>query len=304
MSEQIRPSRGRSIKPFGNIVSWHKPADLGKIPGSDWVCLSDITPKQNEDLLRQHPEGLDDQQLRDLGGRAQYLRLSQYPEGFHSVHIIDAESGEERMGPEYTRRHDGTPDPISLTLGKLKTPIALATGGLVRYVSSQPESGTETVIRSSPDLDSFIALGITPRKRRLAITAMGQVGDSQDSIATLSIAQRDSHMWAKLFLLRKGGKDLDVALDRHGKITSLHVSNNMAINRWLGDETIHYDRSTDRDEISRPSDRAKVVNQLAKELGMDKWSDIDLKRTASRMYRAMGQRVINPIIFIESLPSS
>lgn len=295
MNKRLFQPTVERIKPRGDLVSWDKPTDLGKIPGSEWVCPAGI---RDEDAKRAERLGLQrlvDWRLRELGGRTQHLQQLQYPEGFHAVQIIDSETGEVRTDHKNTRRQ-----PI-LPVGELPRPFRLATGGLLTYMDSDLGFGTETVIRSSlePNEDGYTYMNIKPEVRHLAITSKGRSGNQDDSRVTLTVAQSDWQMWGNLYISSENHTELDFGFDEKGRITKLQADGD-ALEQWLGG-TFYYTGPKYRCKIPRTTDRTRVVNKLTEELGIEPWSDIDLRLTAASMYRAISSNKVNPLDLIKRI---
>lgn len=298
------------MREVSTLVSWDSPEDLGKIPGSEWVCpvgrvdrlgaIENSGGTVTDELIREHAKG-----------RPQHLSLIQFPEGYHAAMIIDSETGEQLADTRASYRYDGL---ISCDCGAIhNTPAvtAVLSGRSIdlpddRQVAGlyNANDGSQTVVHptkvseSEPDYISRLrtAVHVTPQSNRLYITTEGKVESIDNCYAQLDIQERDSKIEGKLLLWVSDDWNtgqVNIVLDPNGRTKELKL-HELGFLKVLG---VGVDSEFDHNgwaEVTDPKQQDRILDATAEALGFEAWQGLDLRLTASGLYAALGRRNLDP----------
>lgn len=288
-----------------HVVSWDEATNLGKVPGSEWVCpTGDLGAIGAIHNVGKH---IIDEDVRIMAdGRWQHLTLLQFPEGYHAVHIIDTETGRILTDAKRTKRYVGfvtartathcSPGtvsfllgrPINLDDGKQITSVEHLTGGV--HTTLQPAQGTT--------YDYSLALSrvsLSPQARELDMLVAGKIGGLD--LAMFHVRETNSKVTGTLVIpLTKGGARgrINLDLNAEGQAEKLTVSRSGSL-RLLGlhISTDPHSEKNDQQAVTDPDQQSLALDVAAEALGFDSWKGLDLKATAAGLYAAIGQRDID-----------
>jgi hypothetical protein len=291
------------------LVSWDALQDLGKIPGSDWMC-----PVGSLDALgaiARDGRPITDETIKEYAqGRQQHLEAVKFPEGYRAVKVIESETGRVLTGEGATYRYAGLTncncgaihDTPAVTSVLSERPIDISEGREITSVYNFHD-GTQTVTtpkevgKSEPDYISRLrtTANITPQSRSLYVAMEGSVGPIGNTQARLEIRQNNLKIMGELVMFASDGwgntGQLNLGLDKDGQVEKLSVYKRGFLEA-LGVNAGDFESSPSSNwvEIVDSRQQALVLGAMAEALGFGTWQGLDLRSTASGLYAAMGRR--------------
>lgn len=294
-----------------DLVSWNEAEELGKIEGTDWVC-----PVGSIDTLGDvHRLGgeITDEDITVLAnGRDQHLAVTQFPEGYKAVKIINSETGAVLTDYDAAYRYFGL---YSCACGNScgAAVASVMTGRRLPLDDdhelsnlTNPAQGTQSLISpiavSPDDLDAArrerTYAQITPQGRELYIRTGGNLGAFERSGVDLDIRQSNDRVGAELSLsvmdeIANVIGQVTMDLDQAGAVSKLMVYRAgwlEAIGMQVSSD-FEFDLRTGWGKAVNERTQTRVLDATAEALGFGaSWTGLDLKMTAAGLYAAMSKR--------------
>lgn len=287
------------------LVSWDEVQNMGRIPGSDWVCPNGRKTLRSLGLLDAAGVEIDDELILLCGGQRQHLELLQFPEGFQAAQIVNSETEavltEERSATRYFGLHNcatvkNEPRETSAVGGSRHIPFG--SDRQISLIENMVEfHATRTVIRPDPDNRCF-ELSIIPGIQAMGLRANGRlpIFDSENTVGSCEVnaADKSNAVRGRVeFSISSQAMgwcegSIKLVLDRFGQAGTMEVDRPKilaAIGLSASDVTVHERNVV---EISDEGERTAVLDALANKLGYPRWSGYDLRSTATNLYAAFG----------------
>lgn len=286
-----------------SLINWDGARNLGKIPGSEWLCPTAEDLSSLGAVHRMSGSVTEDDIRIFADGRDQYYRLKQYPEGQYAVDIIDAETEGIRTGSRYEVMYKGLgscscgesfegPTVVHRTFDES---FPLPDGREIALVASL--HGMTTVIKptngTGPEKTEIV-----PERRSFTMKKMGGVGPLDRATMWLTFNQTGGRVGAELQLSQLTGLDCEawktssvtLKLNGSGQPTEVSINKKQLLDSLgVALKAGIYEEADGYTKIRDPAEIAKVTNGIATVLGMHNWTGIDLRRTAANIYASMGK---------------
>jgi len=286
------------------LVTWDAPHSMGKILGSDWDCPTNFF----ELRVDARASGVSDRELLpDVVDRRQHLEMDEYPEGYPAVRIVDSNTGKNlrdvdaNYGYARTRRDDGI-----LVVPILEDrPIPAMDGRDITEAYNHAGRGTTTVVRphsAEPQSEPWRRyLDIAPQKRLIEVRADGDLKSVEGAKLSVSAAQEHGHTTGHLdFWLNPEGDstgELAVQLYGSGRVNRVWCRGRGFL-KALGVNTenldLYFSHDDEYEPVMNAKDRRLILGAAAEALGLDRWRQLDLRLTASGLYKVLGQPDLDP----------
>jgi hypothetical protein len=298
-----------------SLAGWEQAEPLGKIEGSEWV--NPVNGLQTLEDMHQLGGRITDEDVRMLAdGRDQHLELFGLPEGYRYARIVDSSTGQVLTRPGDDRKYNGLSSCSCGTGHSAATFDSILNSQFIPLEGDKEitniinlDKGTQTTVKPTevdlhkPDYKSRsrTAARLLPDAREFHIETQAPVGTIHNANGTLTIKQDDTKTSGELVIYqteRDGhtvGGQIGLKLDGAGQIEKMQVYKSGLL-RTLGIRTgavFRGNRQATMREwatVTDPTQQQQIVEVLAEALGMDCWNGLNLRLTASGLYKAMGRR--------------
>jgi hypothetical protein len=299
-----------------SLAGWEQAEPLGKIEGSEWVNPTNGT----QTLADVHQLGgrVTAEDVRVLAdGRDQHLELFRLPEGYKYVRIVDSATGQALTGVDDDKKYSGHSSSCGCGTGHgIATTPSILDGRPVPIEGNKAiteiinlDEGTQTTVRPTavglhePDYisRSRTLARFLPAAHELYINAETPVGAIDKANGKITIRQDDQKISGELLVCQNMsdgytvGGQIGLTLNRAGQVETMQIYKSGLL-RTLGvrpGSVFTGNKQATMSEwanVTDPAQQQQIAEALAEALGMDDWNGLDLRLTASGLYKTMGQR--------------
>ncbi len=292
------------------LATWNEVESLGKIPDSEWVCQTPDS-KALEVIHELGGNAPDTEVLRTADDRNHHLEMIRFPEGYEAVRIINSEKDQPPTDSSTAYRYGGTftsncrrlygPCAIPVPNG---SPIPLESGREITSVRNF-EWGTQSIIKPTVDKNDSddihrlnTGVVITPESKGLIVAAEGTIRAIPDAHMTIDMQEENGSLATEIAAYISGPFDkaghVKLELDENGGLNRFRLYR-LGFLKAIGFDTSGIEITPQTGWVTLDeSQQARIVDATAEALGMERWSGLDLRLTASGLYAAMGQGNFDP----------